>query len=276
MKIRSITAVSMLALMMSAPAFAADVSATSASGNTTVYSSDGGDDGMKTVKQGLTKADVEMREAADDIKAFLVGKNKDGGLHLEPVLIHSNLTAHGLIGKPIINVKGEKIATVKDIIIDKDGKAILVVVSDSGILGIGSKVAAFNYDKVLEQKANGKVVMILSQEMVDHAADFSYDQKDWAKAKVIPTGSISTNTLLQGNVLDSDGTKVADIENIYFRDSEASQLIVGFDKTLGMGGELAALDYDDLKMIGKKENLNFKLTSTQTAQFRSFKKSVAN
>lgn len=265
----------MLALMMSFPAHAADVSATAVSGDAPVSATAPKDNSaLGHVKSGLNRADAEMRETADEIKAFFMGKGPDG--KLEPVLIRRDKTAHGLIGESIVNLKGEKIATVKDIILSNDGKAILVVVSDGGVLGIGSKVAAFDYSKVITQNPDGKVVMILSQQMVDHAADFSYDPKDWAKAKVIPSGSISTNLLLEGEVLDSNGKKIADIENVYFRDAEASQLIVGFDKTLGMGGELAALDYDKLQMVQKNKELDFKLTASQTAQFRNFKKSVAN
>ena len=107
--------------------------------------------------------------------------------------------------------------------------------------------------------------------MISHAADFSYDQKDWAKAKVIPAGSMSVNALLKGDLLDSDGKKIAATENIYLRDNGVSQVIVSFDKKLGMGGNvLAALDYDDLRMVRKKKQIDFQLTPKQTAIFRNF------
>jgi len=258
MKIQTITAVSVLALMISLPAYAVDVSATAVGG--------------KTASSPTSAGDV-ISNAADDIKVFFVGKDAD---ELEPRLIQRNMTAHGLIGAGIINTRGMKVATLKDVIIDKNGRAILVVVSDGGLLGIGSKVAAFSYDKVVAQRPDGKVVMTLSENMVKHAADFSYNQKDWAKAKVIPTGSISVNALLKGDVLDSNDNKVATIENIYLRDADVSQIIVGFDKKLGLGGSLAALDYDDLQLVREHKELDFKLSSTQTAKFESFKTSVAN
>ena len=273
MKIRAITAVSVIALMLAAPAFAADATSQSEDPGVGV-TSDTHANATTGVKGSLNKASAEMRETADDIKAFLMGKDADS--KLEPVLIHKDRTAHGIIGATILNPKGEKIATVKDIIMNKDGQAILVVVSDGGLLGIGDKVAAFSFDKVIAQGDDGKVTMALSQDMIDHAADFSYDPKDWAKAKVIPPNSVSTNELLKGNVLDYDGKKVASIENVYFRSGEASQLIVGFDKTFGMGGDLAAMDYDSLKMVQKGKDIDFKLSPNQTAQFKSFKKSVEN
>ena len=271
MKIQAITAVSVIALMLAAPAFAAD--ATQASEDPGVSTSSDAN-ATTGVKGGLNKASAEMRETADDIKAFLMGKDADS--KLEPVLIHKDRTAHGIIDATVVDPKGAKIATVKDIIMDKDGRAILIVVSDGGLLGIGDKVAAFNYDKVIAQGADGKVVMALTQDMIDHAKDFSYDPKDWAKVKVIPENSVSTKELLKGNVLDNDGKKVASIENVYFRSGEASQLIVGFDKTFGMGGDLAALDYGSLEPVRNGKTTDFRLSPNQTAQFKSFKKSVEN
>lgn len=276
MKFKTMTSVAVLTLMMAHPAHAVDAAATGISGEAAVSTVPAKDTTvMDDVKSGLRKADEGMRNTADDIKAFLVGKNE--GDKLEPILIRRSMTAHGLVGETIVNAQGKKTASVKDIIVDSRGTAILVVVSDEGgFLGIGDKVAAFDYNKVVSQKPDGKVVMALSKDMVSHAADFSYDQKDWAKAKVIPVGSISVNTLLKGDVLDNNGVKVANIENIYFRDADASQIIVGFNKTLGVGGDLAALDYDSLQMIKKNEGLDFKLTASQAAQFKSFKTSVTN
>ena len=195
-------------------------------------------------------------------------------------MVDSGTVCKGLYdGKEVLGIRlnwRKRYTTLGPIIIDRSGKAILIVVSDGGFLGIGKKVAAFDYDKVITQQPDGKVVMSLSQNMVFHAADFSYEQEDWAKAKVIPSGSISIDALLKGDVLDNNGKKVANIDNVYIRNADVSQIIVSFNKKLGMGGSLAALNYDDLQMVKKKKTLDFKLTSDQTAQFKDFKESVAN
>lgn len=256
MKIHPITAVSILALMIAVQAQAAGVSAAGIAGQAAISSS------------------ASTRDAGGDIKAFLVRKGPDP--KLEPILIRRDSTAHGVIGATIVNGKGAKLATVKDIIMNADGKAILIVLSDDGMLGIGNKVAAFDYDKVVALQPDGRVLMTLSQRMIDHASDFSYNPAKWAKAKVIPAGSVSTNALLKGNVLDSGGKKIATVENISFHRAEASRLIVGFDKTFGFAGKLAALDFEDLKMVRKDATVDFQLTSGQTAQFNSFRKSAAN
>lgn len=221
------------------------------------------------IRSGLRKTDKAMHEAGQDIKAFFVGT--DDNVKMSPVTIRGALTARHLIGKAIVNANNDKIATVEDIIIAKDGHAALIVVSDGGVLGIGEKLAAFDYSRVLTQKADGGVNLALSQEMVDNAADFSYEAKDAATAKVIPAGSISAKRLLKGDVLDSNGKKVASIEDLYFRNGDVVQIIVGFNKTLGLSGDRAAIDYDDLRTIRDGDDVHFKLTPGQSTQFKSFK-----
>ncbi len=264
MKCKSIMAVSALAMMIASPAYAGNVSATD---EKTTISDD--------IKSGLRTTDKALYETAEDIKAFFVRDERDAKMY--PIVIRSNLTAHYLIGKTIVTDSGEKIATIKDIIIGKNGRASLVIVSDDGVLGIGDKLAAFDYSRVVTQRYDGSVGMNLSSDMINRAADFSYESKDWETAKVIPKDSVSANLLLKGNVLDSKGNKTATIENIYFRNADVTQIIVGFNKTLGIGGDKAALDFDAMRMVRNKDgSLNFKLTPDQSEQFKSFKPSTSN
>lgn len=264
MKCKSITAVSALAMMMALPAYAGNVSVTD---EKTTISDD--------IKSGLRTTDKVLYETAEDIKAFFVRDERDA--KMSPIVIRSNLTARYLIGKTIVTDSGEKIATIKDIIIGRNGRAALVIVSDDGVLGIGDKLAAFDYSRVVTQRYDGSVVMNLSSDMINRAADFSYESKDWETAKVIPKDSVSANLLLKGNVLDSKGNKTATIENIYFRNADVTQIIVGFNKRLGIGGDKAALDFDAMRMIRNNDgSLNFKLTPDQSAQFKSFKSSTSN
>jgi uncharacterized protein YrrD len=255
MKLKTITAVSALALMVAMPVYA-----------THSYASN-----KPVTMEGFKRA---VSETGADIKAFFVGSNDEAGL--APVAIQHNMTAKGLVGQDVVNEKGEKVATVKDIIIGANGKAILLVVADNGFLGIGKKVAAFDYNRIVTQRYDGDVVMVMSQDMIKRAADFSYDQKDWAKSKVAPEGSVSTNLLLGGDVLDHTGEKMASIENVYFRNAAVTQIIVGFHKTLGIGGDTVSFDYDNLKMVQKDDKIHFQLTPNQSAHFKRYQESIAN
>ena len=85
---------------------------------------------------------------------------------------------------------------------------------------------------------------------------------------ITAAGSISTNNLLNGDVLDHEGVKMANIENVYFRHADLTQIIVGFHKTPGIIGGLASFDYDDPRMIQKNRKVDFQLTSNQAAYFK--------
>lgn len=220
------------------------------------------------VKSGLRKADHAIRNKAEDIKAFFVGDETGGDM--DPIVISKSTTAHGMIGQPVLNPQGREIAELKDIILDKDGDAILAVVSDGGVLGIGNKLAAFDYGRVVAQHKDGKVVMALSQDMIDKAADFSYDRDDREKAKVIPADSYSVNDILDGELLDSRGKDAGAIENISFENGHADRVIVGFDKVMGMGGKLAALNYSTLKKVRATGEVNLQMNDGQSDQFANF------
>lgn len=225
----------------------------------------------------IEKAGDAIRDAAESIEAFLVGKDgaAEGG-KLEPVLIRRDATARGMLGADVLDQSGKKISKVEDIIIGEDGRALSVVVSDGGVLGIGEKVAAFDYGRVARQNPDGSVVMRLTQDMIGRAADFSYDPDDREGAKVIPPNAVSVRDLLDAEVLDPRGEKLAEVENLSFTQGDAAKIIVGFNKTLGMGGDLAALGFDDAKMARKGRDIDFTLNADQAARFNAFKQSVRN
>jgi uncharacterized protein YrrD len=256
--IKTLSAISMISLMAPWPALAADVPASAVAGKPMASPQDRQDDSS----------------VFRTIKVFFAGLNENQSF--EPILIRQDMTAHGLIGESVMDASNKKIAVVNDIILDKSGVPILVILSDKGFLGIGNKLAAFDYKNVIRQNQDGDVTMSLTQGMIDRAADFSYDRKDWAKAKVIPTDSMSVNVLLRGSLYDHTDKVLATIENVYFRSGDPSQVIVGFNKVMGMGGDLATLDFKNLQVMKKDGQVDFKLSAPQTELFKKFQKSVMN
>jgi sporulation protein YlmC with PRC-barrel domain len=225
----------------------------------------------RDVKAGLKKADAVMHEGAEDVKAFFVG---DENTRIEPVTFRRESTSAGLLDKAVLNPQGEKIATVEDILIDANGKATHVVVADGGMMGIGAKLAAFDYGKIVAQRADGKVVASLTQNQIDNASKFSYDRDDAAEAKILPKGSTSVKELLDGEVWNASGDKIGSIDNVSFVNGKTDRLIIGFDKTMGMGGKMAAIDYSAVEKIRKDGQVDVKLSSSQSAQFVNFKKNT--
>jgi sporulation protein YlmC with PRC-barrel domain len=82
------------------------------------------------------------------------------------------LRADQLIGMTVYNDQGEKVGTVHDIILDKDGKASGVVLNVGGVLGIGAKAVGLTW-KEIDVKPDQQAVQIsYSKEQLKAAPDF--------------------------------------------------------------------------------------------------------
>ena len=82
------------------------------------------------------------------------------------------LRADQLIGMTVYNDQGEKVGTVHDIILDKDGKASGVVLNVGGVLGIGAKSVGLTW-KEIDVKPDQQAVQIsYSKEQLKAAPDF--------------------------------------------------------------------------------------------------------
>jgi sporulation protein YlmC with PRC-barrel domain len=85
---------------------------------------------------------------------------------------NGQLRADQLIGMTVYNDKGEKVGTVHDIILDKDGKASGVVLNVGGVLGIGAKAVGLTW-KEIDVKPDQQAVQIsYSKEQLKAAPDF--------------------------------------------------------------------------------------------------------
>lgn len=226
-----------------------------------------------------TTADVKdaTKEAYDDVKFSLFGQDENAAA--TEISLNAKVTASGMLGKPVFNNNNERVATLKDIILDESGAAKTVVVSDADFIGVGAKEAAFDYSMVTKREPEGDYIMPLSEETIDQAKTFSYDPADVNKegTVVMPTSSYSVAKMLDADVLDMQNNKVADIDNITFKEGRADKVVIGFDKVLGMGGDKAALAMSDVKIIrGDDNSVKFQISAAQAAQLESFKQKASN
>ena len=82
------------------------------------------------------------------------------------------LRADQLIGMTVFNNEGEKVGTVHDILLDKDGKATGVVLNVGGVLGIGAKSVGLTW-KEIDVKPDQQAVQIsYTKEQLKAAPDF--------------------------------------------------------------------------------------------------------
>lgn len=267
---------SVLALLVALPAFAE----TKVEAGATVKTEDS--IGTKVEKQ-LDKAGNAIEKAADktekaakntygDVKAYFT--NDKDIKATSTVAVSENHTAKALLGTDVQGADGKSIGKIHDIIVDGDGEAELVIIEDGGVLGLGSKLAAFDYDVIKGFNRDNDVAVKLTEANLKAAKAFDYEASADAKAGAKTTlgaNQFSVEKIIDAEVIGPDNKKIADVDTVAFDGDEAEFLLVSFDKIIGMGGEKAALDFDALELVNQDGKYKFKLNSQQTAQFENYK-----
>ena len=271
MKYQMLTAISAIAIMMAAPAFAQTAEGTT--GNTVDNTIQ---QGVDSAQQGIDNAQNALSNAADKIQFTMFSDDKD--MKGTVVAIDKRMTADGMLGEPVLNSARDRVGTVKDIILDEKGFAQMVVVSDAELIDVGAKDVAFDYSLVIQRDQAGDFIMPLTEEMIAQARPFSYDEADATKEgmRMIPAGGYSVEKLLEADVINPRKEKLASVDNISFKAGRADNLIAGFDKVLGMGGDNVALAFSDVAIVADGEDdYDFQLTASQAAQFEAFKQTAS-
>jgi putative membrane protein len=73
------------------------------------------------------------------------------------------MTANDLIGKTVVSSNGENVGEIEDIVLNKEDKAVLAVISVGGFLGIGEKQVAVPFND-LKQGENEAILMSAASE----------------------------------------------------------------------------------------------------------------
>ncbi len=276
-----LAAVSALALTAAVPAFAA----TTYSHSTSNYNNYNPDNviGNNPDTPGVRPAPAtryDMRQGwesfetgdADHIRVFSLDNNAPAqNVYLT---VNENATAKGFINKSIYGMNGDKLGYVKDIILDSNGKATLAVISDGGVLGLGEKLVAYNFDSISGHTANGGLNMPLTKYVFDRTAQFAYEPSDAARnVQVMPQNSYSLSKILDGELLDYTGDTVAEIDNVTFRGSQADNVVVSYNQTLGVGGEQAAIDYGSMmRAYTDDDDIDLQMSEAQSRRFESLRR----
>ncbi|MZR30060.1 PRC-barrel domain-containing protein [Sneathiella litorea] len=267
---------SIIALMSVNPAFA-DTAKTddSVAKDATEQVKESWDKAKKAVKETAEDASEATKDAYRDFKAFIFSDD-EGQLGIEQVKVNPRTTATGILGEPVYNFKDERVGVVEDIILDEDGKAVMVLIGDGDFFGLG-KLAAFDYDAMIEMNADGDIVMPLTEETIERAAEFSFDRNNTGmNVRMMPNNAYSVEKLLDAQLVSAEGKTMGEVDDITFKGGQANQLIVGFDKILGFGGEEISLAYDDATLVKEGED-NYRYTlSAKKSSLISNHKSMMN
>lgn len=71
---------------------------------------------------------------------------------------YGQMSADELIGRDVVNAKGEQVGDIEDIVMDPQGDAMYAVVSVGGFLGMGEKNVALPFDQ-LRMGADDAILM---------------------------------------------------------------------------------------------------------------------
>lgn len=288
MKKTLLTAVSALAILGAAPAYA-EMTANStkdsykpgseeaASHSTGSFSKDA-KRAWKNTKEDVSNAADKVsntaKDAYEDLKQSLNDDNSTG--EFDTINVDARVTVAGMIGEPVYNTDGERVAKVRDIILDRNGQAMMVILADGDFTGLG-KLVAFDYDIITTRSADGDVIASLTEETIDSAVNFSYDRSAYGgDVNVIPSNGYSVSELLDGEVVNPQGETLAEVENVVLRNGAADQVIVSFGQTLGLGGKQAALSYADGDLTRNGDSIDMRLSVNEATQFEQFRKTALN
>jgi sporulation protein YlmC with PRC-barrel domain len=80
--------------------------------------------------------------------------------------------ADQIIGMTVYNAEGEKVGTVHDILLDKEGKATGVVLSVGGLLGVGAKSVGLTWKEIDVNPEQQQVQISYTADQLKAAPDF--------------------------------------------------------------------------------------------------------
>lgn len=285
MKTTILTAVSAIAIMSATPALAENATKSVKPGSEAAANASTGSvtkdvkNAWKDTKEDVSNATESISEAAkdtyNDVKQAL-SDDDDQAKVMSEVTIAPNKTAEGMIGETVFNTNGDRVAKIHDIILDESGQAVMVVMADGGFTGLG-KLVAFDYDIITSRSSEGDVIASLSEKMMDSGATFSYDRSEFSDSvRVMPDNGFSVAELLDGELVNPQGKTLAEVDNIVFRNAQATQVIVRFGQTFGMGGQQAALSYSEADLTRNGDSVDFKLSANEALDFKAYTETALN
>ncbi len=88
------------------------------------------------------------------------------------------LSAASLIGEPVVNLEGEDLGKVEEIMLELEhGTVAYAVLSFGGHFGFGDKLFAIPWDALLVDQGQKRVLLKVSREQLEQADGF--DKHEW-------------------------------------------------------------------------------------------------
>lgn len=119
---------------------------------------------------GLTKADTAM-PAADTRAATTI--MPDTGML-------AGMTADEIIGRNVVDIAGDNVGSVGDLLLGADGQITHVMVDVGGFLGLGARTVALEVGSLTaEQGDGGDFVVALTREQIEALPEYERQNDTW-------------------------------------------------------------------------------------------------
>lgn len=223
------------------------------------------------VDHGVAATQQAVTDAVEKVRDMMADKDVNGTYAM--VTINTRISAAGMIGEKVYNASNEQVAKVEDVLINQYGNAAQIILTNGGFLGVGNKLVAVDFALVYMRKDNNEVIVPITADTIKNMVPFTYDASEVKDGtRTIPAGYLSAKAMLAGHLFDGRGTQIGTIQNISLSGGRANQVIVSYNTTLGMGGNLLAIPYDQLQKMGHASVVDFRLNDNMTARFESILK----
>jgi sporulation protein YlmC with PRC-barrel domain len=114
------------------------------------------------------------------------------------VIQPSQIRASKMIGSTVYDVQNRDIGSVKDLILERDGRVVAVVVDVGALLGMGGKDVAVRLSQI--KTDNNRLTLDLTKDQLVRAQSYQLEDPD--------TGAGSTASPAEGGHLGSAGSAV--------------------------------------------------------------------
>lgn len=176
------------------------------------------------------------------------------------VLAPNAVTASYVIGADVRNPTNETIASIADIVIEQDGDAELLILSDGGFLGFADKKVAIPFENAnltFDEDGTRIVAVALTQAHLDQAKPFYYEVPEGTMengAHLMASDHMSVDAIVGSDVkLSNKDESVAVADVLMDKDGESERAVLEVGGFLGLGERLVTVPFSALTIGENKD-----------------------
>jgi sporulation protein YlmC with PRC-barrel domain len=200
----------------------------------------------------------------------------------------STISAEELIGYSVVNLNGEGVGEIEDIVVDlQNGNILFVNLGYGGFLDLGEEIYPIPLNSLRYDATAEALSLNVAEETLENAPGYPsgwpdltsdeysadvetfWNELDPAQVNILPgvenaaAGMVAkASTLLDNNVQDAAGEENADVEDllINMESGQIEYVVLGFGGFLEIGEELRAIPYDSFQVVASADGTDPILT----------------